>query len=170
MARENTSIISIQEKKREASLKPRSSLQTFSMSSASLLANSASPPSYHSALFLLGPTSSLLLILMNTPLVPNPLLDSIHLVEQLGERFLWIDRLCVVQDDVETKLQEINSRDKIYGNAFLAIIAATGDNAEAGLQGVHTDRTDTIQVIEEFLLGLRRCKCSMGGRDSQDKI
>ena len=42
MARENTSIISIQEKKREASLKPRSSLQTFSMFSASLLANSPS--------------------------------------------------------------------------------------------------------------------------------
>jgi hypothetical protein len=92
---------------------------------------------------------------MNTPLVPSPLLDSILLVEQLGERFLWIDRLCIMQDDEETKLQEINGMGRVYGNAFLAIIAATGDNAEAGLQGVHTDRIDTIQAIEEILLGLR---------------
>jgi hypothetical protein len=92
---------------------------------------------------------------MNTPLVPSPLLDSILLVEQLGERFLWIDRLCIMQDDEETKLQEINGMGRVYGNAFLAIIAATGDNAEAGLQGVHTDRIDTVQVIEEILLGSR---------------
>jgi hypothetical protein len=60
-----------------------------------------------------------------------------------------------VQDDTETKAQEINNMDKIYGNAFLTIIAATGDDAEAGLPGFQTDRTGTIRVIEQISPNLK---------------
>jgi Heterokaryon incompatibility protein (HET) len=90
--------------------------------------------------------------------LPRTILDAIYLVQQLGEKYLWIDRLCIVQDDKEAKLQEINNMDKIYGNAFLTIIA-TGGDAEAGLPGLHADRTDMTQVIEEISPGLRLVLC-----------
>lgn len=87
--------------------------------------------------------------------LPRTISDAIHLVEQLGERYLWVDRLCIVQDDEESKMQEIERMDKIYGNAFLAIIAATGDDADAGLSGLRTARNPASQVIEEISPGLR---------------
>lgn len=75
--------------------------------------------------------------------LPKVIQDAIQLVRSLGERYLWVDSLCIVQDSA--KSWELNSAvmDLVYGNAHLTICAADGDNAEAGLGGLKPSRVVT---------------------------
>lgn len=70
----------------------------------------------------------------------NPLLntitDSMKLVSLLGERYLWVDAVCIVQDDENAKAEQIAKMDLVYAGALLTIVAASGDTAAAGLPGV----------------------------------
>lgn len=67
--------------------------------------------------------------------LPLTIRDAIALVREIGERFLWIDSLCITQDDNDYKMTQIRLMDQIYNNAVAVIVCATGENAEAGLIG-----------------------------------
>jgi hypothetical protein len=68
--------------------------------------------------------------------LPAAIVDAIALVADIGERYLWVDSLCIVQDDGDHKQAAINQMNLIYQNALLTIIAAEGTDANAGLPGV----------------------------------
>ncbi|KAK4449690.1 heterokaryon incompatibility protein-domain-containing protein [Podospora aff. communis PSN243] len=68
--------------------------------------------------------------------IPRTIRDAIGLVQALGERYLWVDALCIVQDDeVHTRVQ-LQAMASIYGNATLTIVAAQGCSADHGLHGI----------------------------------
>jgi hypothetical protein len=56
--------------------------------------------------------------------IPDIILDAITLCADLGVQYLWIDRLCIVQDDLEAKMDQINAMDRIYNMAGFTIVAA----------------------------------------------
>lgn len=64
---------------------------------------------------------------------------AIEVTACLGFDFLWVDALCIVQDDEQYKPQLIANMDAIYGNAALTILAASGGHANAGLSGWASD-------------------------------
>jgi hypothetical protein len=69
--------------------------------------------------------------------IPITILNAIDFVHLLGERYLWVDSLCIVQDDDEDRKQgQLNSMAAIYANGSLNIVAADGSNAAYGLRGV----------------------------------
>jgi hypothetical protein len=70
--------------------------------------------------------------------IPRTIRDAINLVTDLGERYLWVDALCIIQDS--DRSWALNSRvmDIVYGSAYLTICAADGDNSNAGLKGLHS--------------------------------
>ena len=68
--------------------------------------------------------------------LPTTIEDAMLVVKNLNERYLWVDFLCIVQDDAETKHQGIQQMDLIYSHAIATIIALEGSNADAGLSGV----------------------------------
>ena len=52
-----------------------------------------------------------------------------------GERYVWIDALCVLHDNKDETAHQISLMDSIYSNAIFTIIAADGD-AQSGLSGL----------------------------------
>jgi hypothetical protein len=68
--------------------------------------------------------------------IPKTVADSISLVPLLGERFLWVDALCILQDDDATKTDELNRMAAIYASSIFTIIAGDGSDSHHGLRGV----------------------------------
>ena len=68
--------------------------------------------------------------------VPRVVEDAIEVTKVLGIPYLWVDKLCIDQDDAKSKHQQISQMHNIYQNATLTIIAAAGEDAGYGLPGV----------------------------------
>ncbi|KAF8534403.1 heterokaryon incompatibility protein-domain-containing protein [Trichophaea hybrida] len=86
--------------------------------------------------------------------LPKTIRDAIALVEALGERYLWIDSLCIVQDDIGTQQDQIDQMDRVYGSALFTIVAAAGNSANAGLSGLSPGSRQKLQMVE-YVQGLR---------------
>lgn len=56
--------------------------------------------------------------------LPGTIQDAIGCVLEMGREFLWIDALCIVQDDDMDKKEQISQMDRVYDNALLTIISA----------------------------------------------
>ncbi|KAI1745251.1 heterokaryon incompatibility protein-domain-containing protein [Xylaria scruposa] len=84
---------------------------------------------------------------LNMEEIPRTIRDSIDVVERLGERYLWVDALCIFQDDVTHKTQMIGIMDRIYRQAVLTIIAAGGNSSDSGLGGLRPGSRNLEQVI-----------------------
>lgn len=65
--------------------------------------------------------------------IPQTIFDSIEITRRFCVRYLWVDALCIVQDDPENKMHEIDRMHIIYAQAEMTIVAATGDGANSGL-------------------------------------
>lgn len=78
--------------------------------------------------------------------------DAITLAERLNERYLWIDSLCIVQDDAEA-LKTIGDMDLIYSQAWLVVCAAGDRCSKDGLVGVRGSRL-AVQCTSRILADL----------------
>ncbi|KAF1831034.1 HET-domain-containing protein [Decorospora gaudefroyi] len=65
------------------------------------------------------------------------IMDAIEVTKRLGERYLWVDRTCIDQSNLEEKEQLISKMDAVYAGAEFTIVCAAGD-ARTGLPGVNT--------------------------------
>lgn len=70
--------------------------------------------------------------------VPSTIKDAMTLCERLQVPFLWVDALCIQQDNSDD-LQQVDKMDLIYGGAQFTIVCAAGANSWAGLPGVQGD-------------------------------
>jgi Heterokaryon incompatibility protein (HET) len=86
--------------------------------------------------------------------IPRTLKDALYLCELIGQRYLWIDALCIKQDDEEDKAQQINKMGLIYSCAELTIVSAAGSDANGGLPGLRAG-SRTTQSHVESLAGLQ---------------
>ena len=68
--------------------------------------------------------------------LPATIRDAIVVCKQLGERYLWVDRFCVLQDDEDDKLHQIQAMSAIFSAAKLVIVAASGSGMMDGLSGI----------------------------------
>ena len=80
--------------------------------------------------------------------IPQTIKDAMYLVPKLMDRYLWIDALCIIQDNLDDKQSQISAMDQIYGNSVLTIAATYGEGAEAGIPGVRPGSRSVIQKVE----------------------
>lgn len=73
----------------------------------------------------------------NTSLnLPRVIRHAIALVPKLGERYLWVDSLCITQDDPECLARHIRHMASIYEASVFTIVAADGTHANHGILGI----------------------------------
>ncbi|KAI0121570.1 HET-domain-containing protein [Hypoxylon sp. NC0597] len=64
--------------------------------------------------------------------LPKTLRDAAWLTSEIGLEYLWIDALCVVQDDVKDKNHEIPRMELYYGHSTVTICAASAAKYSEG--------------------------------------
>lgn len=102
--------------------------------------------------------------------LPKVLQDVVGLVKSLGfgVNHIWMDRLCINQDNQGQKTANINAMGDIYGAAFATIILAVPSRRylEQGIPGLSAprppnQRIETIGNIKLAILGNGDCYISM---------
>jgi hypothetical protein len=56
--------------------------------------------------------------------LPQTLQDAVRVTQALGIPYLWVDALCIVQDDTADKYAELGKMSAIYQGAFVTLVAA----------------------------------------------
>ena len=67
--------------------------------------------------------------------MPATIQDAIILARKLNIGFLWVDRLCIVQDDEASIQSNIAQMASIYAQSYFTIVATEGDS-ETGIPGI----------------------------------
>ncbi|KAK7931125.1 hypothetical protein PG985_001837 [Apiospora marii] len=78
---------------------------------------------------------------------PNTIRDAMTVAFRLGFNYIYVDAFCIIQDDNKDKREQLSIMGKIYANATLCIVAASGDTAYSGLPGLSSPRTPGIEVL-----------------------
>jgi hypothetical protein len=84
--------------------------------------------------------------------------DAMILTRSINERYLWVDSLCIIQDDDAEKSLQIKAMDRVYEFSALTIVACHGKDANAGLPGV-SNRLRNLKQLTCTVEGLRLKLC-----------
>ena len=68
--------------------------------------------------------------------LPQTITDAIEVVKGMGERYLWTDALCILQENTKEALEQISYMDRVYSGALCTIVAAQGATANSGIEGI----------------------------------
>ena len=78
--------------------------------------------------------------------LPRTIRDAIEVVEMLGERYLWVDALCIIQDNEDDLAAHLPLMGYIFEGAVLTIVAASSTDANSGLPGVRQSRSPQLVI------------------------
>ena len=86
--------------------------------------------------------------------LPQNFKDAIEVTRKLGLRYLWIDALCIIQDDLSDWEVESREMSSIYGDAHLVIGADGAKGAEEGFlrdspeyNSMHADAKSALVAV-----------------------
>lgn len=80
--------------------------------------------------------------------LPQTIKDAIDLTALLGIPYLWVDSLCILQDDSPHKSSILKAMGRIYGEAVVTIVDGYGEDASSGLPGVSIPRAKCQEVVQ----------------------
>jgi hypothetical protein len=87
--------------------------------------------------------------------IPITVRDAMMLCQTIGEEYLWVDSLCLMQDDPQDLARGIKAMASIYERALVTIIAGSGTDANSGLPGVRMGSRKAAQPMAEVKPGIR---------------
>lgn len=65
--------------------------------------------------------------------LPKTYQDAILFTRKLGIRWIWIDSICIVQDDISDWRHEAGKMSEVYGNSFVTLAAVHSWDSHGGL-------------------------------------
>ena len=72
--------------------------------------------------------------------LPKTFQDAVHVTRQLGLQYLWIDSLCIVQNDPQDWDAESKLMEQVFSSAYVTIAASCASGTEDGFLKPRTDR------------------------------
>lgn len=82
-------------------------------------------------------------------MLPDTIVDAIEVTRSAGIRYIWVDALCIVQDDPLSLKSQLPQMAQIYAQAVFTIVAAAAINADDGLAGV---RSGSRKVVKNIIM------------------
>lgn len=67
------------------------------------------------------------------PTLPKSIEDAMTLCRRLQKRYLWVDSVCIDQENDDEKMRNILRMSSIYKGAYASIVALSGSSMDAGL-------------------------------------
>ena len=107
---------------------------------------------------------------INLDEIARTISDAAVVVEMLGERYLWVDALCILQDDQDDLAQQIPVMGQIYTRSLVTIMAAASTDSNSGLPGVSTQARSTQRISEPFNGGVLLSTCKPKYREKSEDI
>jgi hypothetical protein len=82
--------------------------------------------------------------------LPKTIRDAIRVCRMLQVRFLWVDALCIIQNNSQGFAQEVSQMGSIYANSLLTIAASdTADCNEGFLVARYPLQTEDCQILDD---------------------
>ena len=81
--------------------------------------------------------------------LPQTFRDAIVTVRELDLRFLWIDALCIIQDDPVDWAREAATMSMVYGSAYLTIVATSAVSSTDGFLKRPQDMAASISCYKD---------------------
>lgn len=82
--------------------------------------------------------------------IPQSILDAMMFAAKINARYLWVDALCIVQDNASEKHVQISLMHEIYAAAYTTIVQHAGSDANARLPGVREGSRSLIAMKSQF--------------------
>ncbi|KAI0544761.1 HET-domain-containing protein [Xylaria curta] len=90
--------------------------------------------------------------------VPKTISDAIRVCRCLSIRYLWVDALCIIQEDEEDWNKESFEMSQIYSNCFLALCVIQGDSCSSGfLEPLYAPPTLQINFQSQLKRSISGC-------------
>jgi hypothetical protein len=64
--------------------------------------------------------------------MPKTFADAIAVTRKMGQRYLWIDSLCILQNSADDWVAESSHMDQVYSQALFTIVADAAENSSSG--------------------------------------
>ncbi|KAM0252553.1 hypothetical protein ACHAQJ_007685 [Trichoderma viride] len=78
---------------------------------------------------------------------PQTIQDAVLVTHNLGQQYLWIDALCIIQDSDEDKAKQLGKMHSIYRNSYFTINAACANSTHEGfLQKSRPQRVPSAHI------------------------
>ncbi|KAL1639375.1 hypothetical protein SLS58_007956 [Diplodia intermedia] len=90
--------------------------------------------------------------LMEQRKIPRTIRQAIQLAQSLNERYLWVDSLCIVQDDYDMLKDQLNRMSSIFAHANAVIMPIDGVDADYGLRGLKGSLDQEERQIKQLVL------------------
>jgi len=112
---------------------------------------------------------------INLEYLPRSIQDAIWVTKSCGQRFLWVDSLCILQDSKQDKITEISRIPQIFRDAYFTIIASRSSKVS---EGFLQDCPDTITSNPHLpilcedgsTVGIMSVDCSPSWKEDYDSI
>ena len=92
--------------------------------------------------------------------------DTVKIVRSLGIQYLWIDALCIIQDDAQDWAREAAQMQKVYANSLFTISATAARNPMETLFGTravdYVELPPIYSVLAESYSGEPIFLCALG--------
>ncbi|KAE8151420.1 heterokaryon incompatibility protein-domain-containing protein, partial [Aspergillus avenaceus] len=97
--------------------------------------------------------------------LPLTIQDALTACDKLGYKYIWIDQICINQNDPKEKQEQINQMDCIYQGAVCTLVGLAGVDSNHGLPGITRPRAwkfETVEIgdLNLTLLAPPRATCS----------
>ncbi|KAH8680098.1 heterokaryon incompatibility protein-domain-containing protein [Tricladium varicosporioides] len=81
--------------------------------------------------------------------LPKTFQDAVTVTRELGERFLWIDSLCIIQDDKDDWVRESKTMETVFSSAYCTIAASSAEDSTKGFLGPLSPERQFVKVLAQ---------------------